>query len=149
MTSDTDDSEETEAEQPTDVEDDHPTDVEDDTLQLEPDPDSDHSEPYEVLVQWKRGEAHEHAETIDAPSDRMALMLAKRNIDMRQNPLSIWVVPRREITRSRPQDPTLELSTDRSYRNISWYAENRVTVEAEQGDAESTGIVGDSPTERP
>jgi ring-1,2-phenylacetyl-CoA epoxidase subunit PaaB len=103
-------------------------DAEADTLQLEPDPDADGVEPYEVFVQWKRGQPHEHAETIDAPTDRMALMLAKRNIDMRQEPLSIWVVPRGAVTRTTPEDPTLTLSTDRSYRNITWYAENKVDV---------------------
>lgn len=103
-------------------------DAESDTLQLEPDPDEDSVVPYEVLVQWKRGAPHEHAETIDAPTDRMALLLAKRNIDMRQEPLSIWVVPRNAVSRTQPEDPTLKFGTDRSYRQISWYAENEVDV---------------------
>ena len=109
--------------------DDHP-DPAADALQGEPDPDEDGLEPYEVLVQWNRGEPHEHAETIDAPGDRMALMLAKRNVDMRQEPVSIWVVPRAEVTRTVPEDPTIELRTDRSYRNIQWYAEHRVDASA-------------------
>lgn len=113
--------------------DDHP-DPEADALRPEPDPAREGVEPYEVLVQWRRGEPHEHAETIDAPSDRMALMLAKRNVDMRQNPLSIWVVPRAAVSRTAPEDPTLELATDRSYRNIRWYAEHRVDAAADAGD---------------
>lgn len=117
------------------------TDAEADALQLEPTPEKEGVEPYEVLVQWKRGEPHEHAETIDAPSDRMALMFAKRNIDMRQEPLSIWVVPRGEVTRSQPDDPTLKPNTDRSYRNIQWYAEHEVDV-VEQLDDESPSVNG-------
>lgn len=93
-----------------------------------PEPDADEAgvEPYEVFVQWRRGSPHEHAETIDAPSEAMAVMLAKRNVDMRREPVNIWVVPRRDITRTRPEDPTLVPGTDRSYRNVNWYAENRV-----------------------
>lgn len=98
----------------------------DDAFQLEPDAGETGLEPYEVFVQWRRGSAHEHAETIDAPSDEMAVMLAKRNVDVRQEPVDIWVLPRRHITRTRPEDPTLVPGTDRSYRNIDWYAENRV-----------------------
>jgi phenylacetate-CoA oxygenase PaaH subunit len=94
-------------------------DAESDTLQLEPDLEAGSVRPYEVLVQWKRGAPHEHAETIDAPTDRMALLLAKRNIDMRQEPLSIWVVPREAVSRTDPEDPTLSVDTDRSYRQIS------------------------------
>lgn len=97
-------------------------------LQLEPDPDEDGLEPYEVFVQWKRGEPHEHAETIDAPSRSMALMLAKRNVDVRSEPLSIWVAPRRAFDRSAPGDTTLVPRTDRSYRQVGWYAEHRVDL---------------------
>lgn len=114
-------------------------DAESDTLQLEPDPEAGSAEPYEVLVQWKRGAPHEHAETIDAPTDRMALLLAKRNIDMRQEPLSIWVVPRKEVSRSDQEDPTLSVGTDRSYRQISWYAENQVDVSDQAEDPASEG----------
>jgi ring-1,2-phenylacetyl-CoA epoxidase subunit PaaB len=110
------------------------TDAESDTLQLEPDPEEESVAPYEVLVQWKRGAPHEHAETIDAPTDRMALLLAKRNIDTRQEPLSIWVVPREEVSRTQPEDPTLKFGTDRSYRNISWYAENKVEIPDQQAE---------------
>lgn len=110
------------------------TDAEADARQPESAAEEDGVEPYEVFVQWTRGKPHEHAETIDAPSDRMALMLAKRNIDVRQEPLSVWVVPRSEVTRSSSDDSTLKPGTDRSYRNIQWYAENKVDV-TELGDA--------------
>lgn len=98
-------------------------------FQLVPDPASEGVEPYEVFVQWERGEPHEHAETIDAPSDEMAIMLAKRNIDVRSEPLSLWVTPRRTLTRTPGSDPSLVPKTDRSYRSVQWYAEHQVDVD--------------------
>jgi len=115
------------------------------TFQLEPDPDEDGMEPYEVFVQWKRGEPHQHAETIDAPGDEMAVMLAKRNIDVRQEPLSIWTVPRRELTRTDPDDRTLVPTTDRSYRSVGWYAKHQVDVDERLGEPEnSDGVAEES-----
>ncbi|MFD1562596.1 hypothetical protein ACFR99_03375 [Haloarchaeobius amylolyticus] len=80
-------------------------------------------EPYEVFVQWERGKAHEHAEVVSASDHDMALTLAKRNIDIRSEPVSVWVVPRREITTTQ-DDTELTPSTDRAYRNVGWYAQN-------------------------
>lgn len=105
-------------------------------FQLEPDPDEDGMEPYEVFVQWERGEPHQHAETIDAPSDEMAVMLAKRNVDVRQEPLSIWTVPRRALTRTGADDRTLVPETDRSYRSVGWYAKHQVDVEKRLGESD-------------
>lgn len=98
-------------------------------FQTVPDPASTGVEPYEVFVQWNRGEPHEHAETIDAPSDDMAVMLAKRNIDVRSEPLSIWVTPRRTLTRTPGSDTSLVPKTDRSYRSVQWYAEHQVDLD--------------------
>lgn len=120
-------------------------DDEADALQLQPDPDERGVEPYEVFVQWRRGQSHEHAETINAPTDDMALMLAKRNVDLRQEPLSIWVVPRSEIARSSAADPSLVPSTDRSYRRVEWYAENQVDVEERVQRLEATADGSESP----
>ena len=80
--------------------------------------------PFEVFVQWQRGDAHTHAITVRASDTEMALTLAKRNIDVRREPVSIWAVPRDEIKRTTMDDTTLVPSTEREYRNISWYARN-------------------------
>ncbi len=87
-----------------------------------------HLEPYEVFVRWRRAEPCEHAETVNASDREMALTLAKRNVDVRSGPLEIWVVPRAAITATEPEDSTLSPSTDRGYRNVAWYAENRIEV---------------------
>jgi len=79
-------------------------------------------EPYEVFVRWQRGKPHRHAETITAPDEEMALMLAKRNIDLRNDPVSIWVAPRSAIAETEPDDPTLIPSTDREYRQVTGYS---------------------------
>lgn len=84
---------------------------------------------YEVFVQWQRGKPHEHAETINAPDPEMALLLAKRNIDLRSDPIDIWVAPRRTMRRTRPGDTAIVPTTDRSYRRTEWYAENRIEVD--------------------
>lgn len=112
--------------------------IPDAAFQLNPDPSQDGLEPYEVFVQWTRGQPHEHAETIDAPSDEMAVMLAKRNVDVRAEPLSIWVTPRRALTRSRPGDTTLVPETDRSYRSVQWYAEHQVDLDADPSEPGDT-----------
>lgn len=116
----------------------------DEAFQLEPHPDDDEMEPYEVFVQWERGDPHQHAETIDAPSAEMAVMLAKRNVDVRQEPLSIWTVPRRELTRTGPGDRTLVPETDRSYRSVGWYARNQVDVERRLGENSDEGVSEES-----
>lgn len=87
-------------------------------------------EPYEVFVQWRRGKPHEHAETVNAPDPEMALLLAKRNVDVRSEPVNIWVAPRSEIRATDPEDTTLVPSTDRGYRTAQWYSEHRI----EEGD---------------
>ena len=88
--------------------------------------DDDRLEPYEVFVQWRRGKPHEHAETITASDPDMALHLAKRNVDVRGEPVSIWVSPRAAMRTTTGDDTTLTPSTDRGYRSVQWYAENDV-----------------------
>jgi phenylacetate-CoA oxygenase PaaH subunit len=77
---------------------------------------------YYIFVQWNRGKPHEYAQTITAADDEMALMLAKRNIDLRAEPVDIWVAPRSSFTQeSLDDDPSLTPSTDREYRNVTGY----------------------------
>lgn len=87
-------------------------------------------EPYEVFVQWRRGQPHQHAETINASDDDTALMLAKRNIDLRAEPIDLWVVPRAAITQIDPDDTSLTPATDREYRRVTGYA-NQPTSSSE------------------
>jgi len=79
-------------------------------------------ERYDVFVQWRRGKPHEYAETINASDPEMAFLLARRNVDLRSEPLSIWVAPRSSMVQSELGDSTLRPSTDRSYRSVAHYA---------------------------
>lgn len=79
-------------------------------------------ERFDVFVQWQRGKPHEYAETILAPDAEMALLHAKRNIDVRGDPLSIWVAPQNAMAKSAANDPALRPSTDRSYRQPAGYS---------------------------
>lgn len=92
----------------------------------------DDLDPYAVFVQWQRGKPHEYAETVTAPDREMAIMFAKRNVDVRGEPVSIWVVPHDEITKTRPDNTTLVPRTDRGYRTAGWYAQHRIAPEAEE-----------------
>ncbi len=78
---------------------------------------------FEVFVQWQRGESHKHTITVTASDTKMALSLAKRNVDVRNEPVSIWVMPQNAIGRTTADDATLTPTIDREYRNVSWYAE--------------------------
>jgi len=86
------------------------------------DGDETYEEPFEVFVQWQRGKPHEYAETVNATDREMALVLAKRNVDVRAEPISIWVAPRSAFAATTPEDTTLAPSTDREYRNVAYYA---------------------------
>lgn len=82
----------------------------------------DELQEFEVFVQWERGKPHTHEEVVNASDAEMAITLAKRNVDVRREPESIWVVPRSEVRATTSDDPTLTPSTERSYRNVEWYA---------------------------
>jgi len=78
---------------------------------------------YEVFVQWKRGDSHQHEESILAPDPKTALMLAKRNIDVRGGPVDIWVAPRKAI-HGTDDGQSLVPNTDREYRSVTGYSAN-------------------------
>ena len=80
-------------------------------------------ERYDVFVQWQRGKPHEYAETVNASDPEMAFLLARRNVDVRAEPISIWVAPRSAMYQSDMDDATLAPSTDRSYREVAYYAQ--------------------------
>lgn len=72
-------------------------------------------EVFEVFGQRAPGEPHVHAGSLLAPSGDLALLLARENFCRRQEYVSLWVVPRREIKAS-PGVEFFALTTDRSYR---------------------------------
>lgn len=86
-----------------------------------PDREQIRKQRFDVYVQWDRGDPHQHEETIRASNEETALMLAKRNIDVRLEPVSLRVAARSATRTTRLDDPSIILHTDRSYRNVPAY----------------------------
>lgn len=86
-----------------------------------PDREQIRKQRFDVYVQWGRGKPHQHEETIRASNEETALMLAKRNIDIRLEPISLRVAARSATRTTRLGDPTIIPHTDRSYRNVPTY----------------------------
>lgn len=82
---------------------------------------------YEVFVQWKRGDPPRHEETVRAVDREMALHHAKRNVDRRMEPVSVWVAPQEEFAKAGPDD-AISTSTDRKFRDLAWVAQNTPDV---------------------
>ncbi len=78
---------------------------------------------YEVFLQLKQGGAHEHAGSVRATDDEMALQNARDVYARRFHPLSIWVVRSENITGSAPGDtgPFFDPGDDKPYRHPSFY----------------------------
>lgn len=86
-------------------------------------------ESFRVFVQWERGSPHQCTGSVLAPDKEMALLFAKRTVDRRRDPVSIWVSPEDAFLETDPDDTTLEQTTDREYRNVEWYAQNYIDPE--------------------
>jgi len=58
----------------------------------------DHWPTYEVFVQKKRGDQHQHAGIVHAPNGEMALVLAKEQYARRGYCVNLWVVATSDVT---------------------------------------------------
>lgn len=87
------------------------------------------NERFDVYVQWDRGKPHQFEETVRASDLKTALMLGKRNVEFRREPVSLRVVPRQATITTKFDDPTLSASTDRRYRNVDVYFTKEVEAE--------------------
>lgn len=79
-------------------------------------------EPYEVFVQERRGQPHEHVGAVHAPDPEMALVLAKEQFGRRGRVVQIWVAPQRCIAETPIEDQDVfQPTTDKSYREAYGY----------------------------
>lgn len=79
-------------------------------------------EPYEVFVQERRGQPHEHVGAVHAPDPEMALVLAKEQFGRRGRVVQIWVAPQRCIAETPIEDQDVfQPATDKSYREAFGY----------------------------
>ena len=78
---------------------------------------------YEVFTQEKAGKPFEHAGSLRAPDDELALLNARDVYSRRNEAISIWVVPSSSITASTPEDmgPFFDPSNDKVYRHPNFY----------------------------
>ena len=79
---------------------------------------------WEVFIQSKSGEPHEHAGSVRAVDSEMALQNARDTYARRGEISSLWVVPSELITASDPEDagPLFEPGRDKIYRNPQFYS---------------------------
>lgn len=84
---------------------------------------NDNWETWEVFTQKKSGDPHEHAGSVKAPDAEMALLSARDVYSRRQEAVSLWVVPSREITASTPEDmgPFFDPANDKLYRYPNYF----------------------------
>ncbi|SFX57881.1 ring-1,2-phenylacetyl-CoA epoxidase subunit PaaB [Thermoactinomyces sp. DSM 45891] len=78
---------------------------------------------YEVFVQRDHLDPMMHVGSLLAPTDELALQLARENFTRREQIIQIWVVQRTHVHSSAEADFHAR-EMDRSYREVSGYTEN-------------------------
>jgi ring-1,2-phenylacetyl-CoA epoxidase subunit PaaB len=78
---------------------------------------------WEVFIRSKAGLDHRHAGSIHATDARMAIENARDVYTRRQEGVSIWVVPSKEIVASDPDQSgeLFEPAKDKIYRHPTFY----------------------------
>ncbi len=78
---------------------------------------------YEVFIRSKNGLEHRHVGSLHAADPTMALENARDVYTRRQEGVSIWVVPSKEIHASNPenQGELFEPAKDKAYRHPTFY----------------------------
>src|SRR6266436_5974719 len=78
---------------------------------------------YEVFVRARGGLDHKHVGSLHAADARMAIDHARDLYTRRQEGVSIWVVPSKDITASDPaeNDSLFEPARDKIYRHPTFY----------------------------
>ena len=78
---------------------------------------------WEVFVRSKQGLEHKHCGSLHASDAQLALQMARDVYTRRQEGVSIWVVPSKNITASRPddKDSMFEPAADKIYRHPTFY----------------------------
>lgn len=78
---------------------------------------------YEVFIRSKNGLSHKHVGSVHAADDETALEAARDVYTRRQEGVSIWVVPSKEIIASDPGDEEMlfEPAKDKIYRHPTFY----------------------------
>ena len=79
---------------------------------------------WEVFVQEKSGDAHQHAGSVHAADAELALQNARDVYSRRGKVVSLWVVPAEQIVSTSPgeQGPFFDPANDKVYRHPRFYS---------------------------
>ena len=83
---------------------------------------------WEVFIQPKDGDAHQHVGSIHAVDSENAIQNARDVYTRRGEGISIWVVESKNITASSPSDcgPFFDPGNDKAYRHPKFYTTPKV-----------------------
>jgi ring-1,2-phenylacetyl-CoA epoxidase subunit PaaB len=78
---------------------------------------------WEVFIRSKNGLDHRHVGSIHAADGKMAIENARDVYTRRQEGISIWVIPSKDIIASNPEDSgeLFEPAADKVYRHPTFY----------------------------
>lgn len=108
---------------------------------LEPKPELDQLQTYEVFHQQKSGARHIHVGSLHAPSRELALLLAKEQYGRRGQTHNLWVVNTADIFTMRSDDADVFATTpEKKYRDVAAYmVRNKVEAFKKEQQTGGTG----------
>jgi ring-1,2-phenylacetyl-CoA epoxidase subunit PaaB len=89
---------------------------------LEPKPELDQFQTFEVFHQGKSGAHHVHVGSVHAPNRELALLLAKEQYGRRGQTVNLWVVNTRDVFTMAADDADVFATTpEKKYREVAAY----------------------------
>ena len=89
---------------------------------LEPKPELDQFQTFEVFHQGKSGAHHVHVGSVHAPNRELALLLAKEQYGRRGQTINLWVVNTRDVFTMSAEDSDVFTTTpEKMYRDGAAY----------------------------
>ncbi|MCX6140685.1 MAG: hypothetical protein NTX15_07660 [Candidatus Kapabacteria bacterium] len=89
---------------------------------LEPKPELDQFQTFEVFHQAKSGAHHVHVGNVHAPNRELALLLAKEQYGRRGQTVNMWIVNTRDVLTMASEDSDVFATTpDKMYREVAAY----------------------------
>ena len=89
---------------------------------LEPKPELDQFQTFEVFHQGKSGAHHVHVGSVHAPNRELALLLAKEQYGRRGQTINLWVVNTRDVFTMAAEDSDVFATTpEKMYREVAAY----------------------------
>lgn len=90
--------------------------------ELEPKPELDQFQTFEVFHQAKSGAHHVHVGIVHAPNAEMAILMAKEQFARRGQTVNLWVVNTRDVVAMATADADVFSTTpEKTYRDVGAY----------------------------